>query len=314
MDKIVNAGVRITRNCTMRCKYCNITARKRKDLSYEEWKDAFKIVKNFGVSDVVLLGGEPTKYEHIIELVDYLVNDLNMNISLTTNAFKNEEIVLKLLEIGLTRLGFSIDSLDSNNSISYLKNKCGLELLNKIIDKNIKYNKLVDYVVLNKKNAKDIEELVKYMTSKNVSTYFIPFHSGNEGSFEHRKNDDLYAFKKEDLDLYNEAIDTIIKLKNDGYMIDNSFEFLEMSRQHIVDLDWKCDGLSELRFDSDGSMLCCCDNVGEVNDRFTIFDLKDEKKLNEFIKLRRKDASKCSGCLWPSSFEAERKRGMENDI
>ncbi len=308
MDKVVNAGVRITRNCTMQCKYCNISARKKEDLSYDEWKDAFSIVKNLGVSDVVLLGGEPTKYEYIVELVNYLVNDLNMNISMTTNALKNEEIVFKLLNVGLTRLGVSIDNLDSKKSISYLKNRCGLELLDKILKNDIKYNKLVDYVVLNKKNANDVEKIIKYMTSRNVSTYFLPFHSGNEGKFEHRKNNDDYSFKEEDLNLYNEAIDNIIKLKKEGYMVDNSIEFLEMTKKHILHLDWKCDGLSELRFDSDGSMLCCCDNVGEVNEKYTIFDLKDKEKYESFLETRRKDADKCFGCLWPSSYEAERKR------
>ena len=37
----------------------------------------------------------------------------------------------------------------------------------------------------------------------------------------------------------------------------------------------------------------------------TIFDLKDENKLQEFFAMRNKDASKCKGCLWPSSYEAE---------
>ena len=72
-----------------------------------------------------------------------------------------------------------------------------------------------------------------------------------------------------------------------------------------MSLDWKCEGLSELRVDSDGKMVCCCDNVGKVNENFTIFDLKDPEKLQAFFKIRGEDARKCKGCLWPSSFEAE---------
>ena len=39
----------------------------------------------------------------------------------------------------------------------------------------------------------------------------------------------------------------------------------------------------------------------------TIFDLTE--RLDEFYLERANDAENCKGCLWPSSFEAELKRG-----
>ena len=48
-------------------------------------------------------------------------------------------------------------------------------------------------------------------------------------------------------------------------------------------LDWKCNGLSELRIDSDGRMVCCCDYVGKVNELYSIFDLDDPTNLEKFI-------------------------------
>ena len=39
--------------------------------------------------------------------------------------------------------------------------------------------------------------------------------------------------------------------------------------------------------------------------KFTIFDLSDSIKMDKFLVEREKDALSCSGCLWPSSFEAE---------
>ena len=61
--------------------------------------------------------------------------------------------------------------------------------------------------------------------------------------------------------------------------------------------------MSELRIDSEGKMVCCCDKIGDVNTKYTIFDLEDN--LEKFFCDREKDAKNCSGCLWPSSFEAE---------
>lgn len=52
--------------------------------------------------------------------------------------------------------------------------------------------------------------------------------------------------------------------------------------------------------------MCCCDKIGNVNNNFSIFDLKDN--LEEFFIARESDAEGCNGCLWPSSFEAELKK------
>ena len=65
-NKIVNAGIRLTRQCNMKCNYCNIQNTVRKDLTLEEWKKAIDIIKKLGAKEIVILGGEPTLYPNII--------------------------------------------------------------------------------------------------------------------------------------------------------------------------------------------------------------------------------------------------------
>ena len=305
-NKVVNVGIRLTRKCNMKCTYCNIQSIEREELTLDEWKKAVDIIKRLGAKDIVILGGEPTIYPNIVELVRYISKDANLSCNLTTNAFGNFEIVKDLLDAGLNSIGVSIDNLDIKESISPLKAKNGLKLIDYLLSNCEKPN-ITNYTVLNKKNVSSVIDLIKHMNDLGVNTYILPFHSGNEGSFEHRKNNDLYSFKtKEELKEYNDTIDKIIKMKNEGYRVKNSTEFLENTKKHIKDLDWKCNGLSELRIDSDGRLACCCDKLGSVNEKYTIFDLED--RLDDFYKDREKDACKCNGCLWPSSFEAELKR------
>ena len=305
-NKIVNAGIRLTRQCNMKCNYCNIQNTVRKDLTLEEWKKAIDIIKKLGAKEIVILGGEPTLYPNIIELVRYITKDAQLICNLTTNAFGNFEIVKAILDNGLNSLGVSIDNLDLKNSISPLKAKNGLRLIDYLIN-NIDSPNITNYTVLNKLNVNSIIELIKYMNDRGVSTYILPFHWGNEGSFDHRKNDERFAFiTEEDINNYITTINKIIDMKKGGYKIKNSIEFLETSKKYIRDLNWKCSGLSELRIDSDGRMVCCCDKVGNVNKHFTIFDL--EERLDEFYLVRSEDADNCKGCLWPSSFEAELKK------
>ena len=306
INNITCAAIRLTRKCNMKCMYCNIQNTKREDLSIEEWKKALKILKNLDIKDIVLLGGEPTMYPNVVELVDYLTNELGMSCSLTTNAFGNFEIVKELLDVGLASLGVSVDNLDPKKSISPLKAKNGLKLIDYLLSISKDYN-LTNYTVLNKNNGDSIIDLIEYMNNRLVNTYILPFHWGNEGSFEHRKDNERFAFiTDEELNKYNTVVDEVIDLKNQGYRIKNSIEFLKASKEHIKNLDWKCSGLSELRIDADGKLVCCCDKVGKVNEEFSIFDL--ETRLDDFCKVRAEDAENCNGCLWPSSFEAELRR------
>lgn len=306
MDKIVNAGIRITRKCNMNCPYCNITYRSAEELSFEQWREALQIIKRLGAKNLVLLGGEPSLYEKICELVAF-AEKIGLECSLTTNAINNYNMVEKILDAGLNKIGISVDNLDFTKSISPAKCKHGLELiLNLLKNYNKKPIQIINYTVVNKKNIHDIVDLIKFMNNKGVNIYLLPYHWGNEGAFEHRKNNDKYAFTtNQDYEDYGNTMDQILKMKKEGFKIVNSEEFILASKKHILSLDWKCEGLSELRVDSDGKMVCCCDNVGKVNENFTIFDLKDPEKLQAFFKIRGEDARKCKGCLWPSSFEAE---------
>lgn len=307
-NSIVNAGIRLTRQCNMKCTYCNIQNTIRNDLSLKEWKNAVDIIKKLGAKEIVILGGEPTMYPNIVELIDYIVNESNLICNLTTNAIDNFEIVKKLLDTGLNSLGVSIDNLDFKKSISPLKAKKGLDLIN-YLKKECINPSITNYTVLNKSNVNSVIDLIEYMNDNGISTYILPFHWGNEGTFDHRKNNERLAFiTDEDIEKYNYTIDKIIDMKKSGYKVKNSIEFLEASKNHIKGLDWKCDGLSELRIDSDGKLVCCCDKIGNVNKKFTIFDLEDKDKLEEFYIERSKDSFACKGCLWPSSFEAELKR------
>lgn len=305
-NKIVNAGIRLTRQCNMKCMYCNIQNTVRKDLTLSEWKKAVDIIKDLGAREIVILGGEPTLYPNIIELVEYISKQAKLTCNLTTNAFGNFDLVRQLFENGLSSLGVSIDNLDLKNSISPLKAKNGLNLI-EYLNCNYDNPNITNYTVLNKKNVNSVIDLIKHMNEKGVNTYILPFHWGNEGTFDHRKNNEKFAFiTNEDIRNYIDTIDKIIDMKNSGFKIKNSIEFLENSKKHIKNLDWKCNGLSELRIDSDGKLVCCCDKIGNVNKEFTIFNLKE--RLDEFYLEREKDVENCKGCLWPSSFEAELKR------
>lgn len=86
-------------------------------------EESGRYYKKLGAKEIVILGGEPTLYSNILDLIKYISKESKLTCNLTTNAFDNYELVKQLLENGLNSLGVSIDTLDLKNSISPLKAK-----------------------------------------------------------------------------------------------------------------------------------------------------------------------------------------------
>ena len=109
-------------------------------------------------------------FSSIEEIIDYILNKTNMDCSMITNSLDSKQTVLKLIDIGLKNISVSIDSIDIENSISPIKAKRGLELLNLLKEKSLlKGLNFKVYTVLNTNNIDTVEHLVKYMTNLGVS-------------------------------------------------------------------------------------------------------------------------------------------------
>ena len=299
----ITAGVILTRRCNLNCKYCAIPDRRATELPAKDWLRAIDIIADFGIRKINFIGGEATLYKDVREVVSHALKKIEY-CSLITNGIKGYPVVKDLLSLGLKNVSFSLDTADVENSISPIKAKAGLELI-KALDKDnlLKDNNLTAYCVINKTNIGTIPALVEYLSDKNVGTYFLPFHWSKDEKYEHRKADcGLAVCNDEKLDI---LLHKLLEMKKSGYLIRNSVAFFNAIKQYIDRLDWKCSYLSELRIDSDGKMMCCCDKQGQVHNTYTIFDLKEEKVFRQFLQDRKKDADACCGCLWPSSYEAE---------
>ena len=80
-----------TNTCNKNCPYCiNSLTDNSLQLPIEKAKINIKnAVDKLGVKEAVILGGEPTLYPHLIELIQFLKRDCNLrNVGLTTNGIK----------------------------------------------------------------------------------------------------------------------------------------------------------------------------------------------------------------------------------
>src|SRR4030067_1621310 len=65
----------ITRKCNYRCRGCNVWKEQdQRELSTEEMKRGLNILKDLGVVEVVLSGGDPLLREDAAEIVEHASN------------------------------------------------------------------------------------------------------------------------------------------------------------------------------------------------------------------------------------------------
>lgn len=110
---ITDATLNVNYECNFRCPWCYAESTnydKNKIMSINLAKDIIDFLENIGVTNIDIIGGEPTYYKHLIELIEYIKNKNKFTISLTTNGYKLSDMsfLKALIKAGLDTITFSI--------------------------------------------------------------------------------------------------------------------------------------------------------------------------------------------------------------
>ncbi len=147
-------------------------------LTFEEIERVVKIGVELGIEKIRLTGGEPLLRQNIEVLVGKIsqipsVKDLAM----TSNGFLFHRKAQALKDAGLTRMSFSLDSLDADN----FKKMTGRDGFNEVI-RSIRLAKSlgmdpvkVNAVVIRGLNEHELGDLVRFAISEGVQMRFIEF-------------------------------------------------------------------------------------------------------------------------------------------
>lgn len=102
----------LNRACNLRCKWCY--ARKtgfkvKDDLDINLAYGLIDIFKDFGIKHICLLGGEPTLYKYLDDVIKY-INNNNMKATLVTNgiSLSNEEFLNNIIDSGISNINISL--------------------------------------------------------------------------------------------------------------------------------------------------------------------------------------------------------------
>lgn len=206
-----------TLNCNLNCKFCFLKNKKSNEISSKKWLEIIKQAKDMGVLSISILGGEPSIYSEIDDLL-LGIEKIGINTTITTNGSKLKDSTKRILsESKFIVPVISLQSLNEKNM--YLMGKDYKETLNTIKyflknKKNIRLNS-----VYTNQSVEEILEVLDYVVNNNIERYSIASYVNS--------NDKNFGLKKRTLkDSRNleEKIDKYIQEKYTNKEINWSIE------------------------------------------------------------------------------------------
>ena len=307
----------ITARCNLTCEQCNIIYA-NSDVRECSLDEIERIADNFaemGVAIVLLTGGEPFARKDLPEII-YAFESRGIHVRMQTNGFATEEQIAKAVESGGRDISISLDSLNPEKqdningdfSKSWHKALNTMALFTKYLPKKNSFASLG--CVFQPKNMQDIEQVVEFGTAASWHTSLVPVHVtdyANPRGF--RTFDQSLKFKPEQYESAEYVIEKIRKMRNEGYLLYDSDEYLDNIKLFIKEqsLTWRrrneniCDS-PNLYFAilPNGEFSPCCDY--RLKNSYAIYN---KNFLNTYKnKVWREEVKNvvknCEGCMYGS--------------
>jgi len=286
----------LTRKCNFHCRGCNVWQEQdARELSTDKVKRGLDILRELGVIEVVLSGGNPLLRDDIGEIIEYASRFF------LTTVYDNGSVAVKKID-ALRYADFvaiSIDSLDPQKN-DYIRGVKGawhnaVEAIEKLHEKGISISVTP---TISQFNLYEILDLTKYFLRKGIPIWYSLYsydHSNDQNHlFKIGKKDDEFAIVDKEAMVNVCGSLTVMKKKNSNILMTS--KLLEAVKNlYLTDKrTWKCRALRN---------FFVIDHLGRVagchvhNPVASIFDLREVWNSPKF-KALQKTYSKCTGCTY----------------
>jgi len=284
----------ITRKCNYRCAGCNVWKEQdERELTAEEIKKGFEILKKIGIVELVISGGDPLLRNDIGEILDYASQ------LFITTVYDNGSMAAKKIDClkNVDFVAISIDSLDEtkNDMIKDVPGawKRAMETVETLHSKGVK---VAVTPTISQKNIYEIVDLTNYFTKKGIPVWYCLYSFDTSTDKKQlfrigKQNDDFVITDKQAM---VSLCDTLreMKKKNKHILMTNKLLKTVRSFYNEDKRIWKCQALKNfLVVDHLGRIAGCHSH----NFAGSIFDLPKKWESPEFKELR-KSYNECARC------------------
>lgn len=312
--KFSTAWLTTNRTCNNHCTWCYAknTLDSKNIMGIDETKLMVDALAERNVKNIILIGGEPTIYPHLVELVEY-IHKKGLRVSMATNGrrFADLEFAGKVLSAGIDGIDISLKGISEKeyffNTLSY-----GLEEMIKGYNnlKSLHFNPSMSYVLVND-DEEYFDKLISFIEENNISPFSFQFVKPIIGGETSDAEFDLKKMGKFVEVIYNKLSKTSI-----NYCIEVSFP-LCLINQDILSRLSKEDRIincchvprgSGINFDENFRIIPC-NHFAEFPFSETPVNVYEDSSIEEIMeteivknfrkKARCYPASKCKTCnLW----------------
>ena len=112
-DKLLSMEIEFSRICNFRCSYCYVPGSNelKNELSRAEIKDVILQAKALGARKIIILGGEPSIYPHLLEMLRFLGKE-GLEIEMFTNGSGIDKALAAVLAEEKVRVVLKLNSRD----------------------------------------------------------------------------------------------------------------------------------------------------------------------------------------------------------
>jgi len=286
----------ITRKCNYRCRGCNVWKEQDKnELTTEEIKRGLDILKEMGIVELVISGGDPLLREDAAEIIEYASKHF------VTTVYDNGSIAAKRIEAlrNTDFVAISIDSLDEAKN-DYIKAvpgawKRAMETVETLHREGINVSVTP---TISQLNLYEIVDITNYFTNKGIPVWYCLYTYDQSEDKDQlfrigKANDELII--KDNLAMVK-LCDSLMEMKKRNNKILMTDELLKALRTLFLDgkRTWSCRALRNfLVIDHLGRIAGCHVH----NFAGSIFDLPKMWNSKKFNALRE-TYSKCTRCSY----------------
>lgn len=133
-DRLLSMEIEFSRICNFRCSYCYVADRTQCDneLSREEIKDVILQAKELGARKIIILGGEPSIYPHLVEMLRFL-SAQGLEIEMFTNGTGVDADLAAVLAEEKVRVVLKLNSRDESIQDRLAGKKGAFQIINRAL-------------------------------------------------------------------------------------------------------------------------------------------------------------------------------------
>lgn len=286
----------VTRKCNYKCLGCNVWKEQDKnELSTEDIKRGLDILKDAGVIELVLSGGDPLLRDDIAEIIAYASERF------VTTVYDNGSMAAKKMDAlrNVDFVAISIDSLDEKKH-DYIKDvpgawKRAMETVETLYKEGIKVSVTP---TISQLNLNEIVDMTNYFTGKGIPVWYCLYSydmsSDVNQLFRIGKANDEFIIK--DKKAMIELCDKLMEMKktNNKILMTNKLLKTLKSLYSEDKRTWNCKALQSFLVVDHLGRISGCHNQAFAG---SIFDLQENWKSAEFHK-RRDTYKTCTECTY----------------